>query len=112
MQNTKTDITGSLPSWCPQFNAGGFTKENRRGGPTAGANGATGGQRRREIASAEEEGRKTKEGFLVKLIIKLDLEESTILSKKDILEAESYPNDRHYQCVNQERYKIQDWRGP
>lgn len=85
MQNTKTDITWSLPSWCSQFGARGCTKENRRVGPTAKANGATGGQRRRETASAEDEGRETEEGFLGKLIIKLDLERSTVLNKKDIL---------------------------
>lgn len=79
MQNTKTNITWSLPSWCPPFNAGGCTKENRRAGPTAEANGVTGGQRRRET---EDEGRETEEGFLVKLIIKLDLEASTILVKR------------------------------
>lgn len=82
MQNTKTNITWSLPSWCPPFNAGGCTKENRRAGPTAEANDVTGGQRRRETASAEDEGRETEEGFLVKLIIKLDLEASTILVKR------------------------------
>ena len=96
--DTKTTVTQSLPSWCPQFR-----EERGKQAPTAEVSGTTGGQGGKRQALLEMKG-EMEDGFL-ELIFKLDLEEPMLLRRKDMPRAEKYSDDRQYQCVNQVRYK-------
>lgn len=78
MGDTKTTISWSLPSWCPQGSVGRRREESGRV-LLAKADGTIGGQRKRETESAGNKWRETEEGSLLELIFKLDLEGLAIL---------------------------------